>query len=216
MGGDGSGRKPDVTNQILRNLREERSAILSQGEEGVFLPNFSGLKTGLRKTESAAYPIVLEQGYTTVSCTDTNEDILLDFTMPANTLLNNGESVMVEVWFGIAYAGVGYNATYRSYFNGVLKDAFAITAVNSGGSVKMYFILTRTSATSIRIVNGYEQGYPPTISQQNNFSVSEITGLDLINNSYLCRFTGQTNNGLYLPSRKLYKITWMPGSVNIK
>lgn len=49
MGGEGSGRKPDVTNQVLRNAREERTPILSNGNEPMYLPNYSGIKDSARK-----------------------------------------------------------------------------------------------------------------------------------------------------------------------
>lgn len=55
MGGPGSGRKPDETQRIISSMQQRQQAIGSRNGEGMFLPNYSGLKTGLKKTESEVY-----------------------------------------------------------------------------------------------------------------------------------------------------------------
>lgn len=51
MGGEGSGRRPDPVKQLI----EQRTPIASTGNEGIFIPNYSGLKTGTKKTDSEVY-----------------------------------------------------------------------------------------------------------------------------------------------------------------
>lgn len=53
MGGEGSGRKPDVTNKILKESAEKRIPIATAGDS-MYLPNYSGLKPEVLKTNSTA------------------------------------------------------------------------------------------------------------------------------------------------------------------
>ena len=46
MGGEGSGRKPDIVKQML----EQRQPVGLIGSEGMFLPNYSGVQRGALKT----------------------------------------------------------------------------------------------------------------------------------------------------------------------
>jgi hypothetical protein len=64
MGGEGSGRKPDIVRKILNEIR---TPIAKSGNEGLFIPNYSGLKDEARKTNTstlATLPINLTSGVT--------------------------------------------------------------------------------------------------------------------------------------------------------
>ena len=48
MGGEGSGRKPDV----FRKIEEQRQAVAKMSADSLYIPNYSGVKTEARKTEN--------------------------------------------------------------------------------------------------------------------------------------------------------------------
>jgi hypothetical protein len=60
MGGEGSGRKPDLANAILRESQEKRTPIALQGD-GIYLPNYSGLKDAVRKDGVGSDTLVVKE-----------------------------------------------------------------------------------------------------------------------------------------------------------
>jgi hypothetical protein len=55
MGGEGSGRKPDV---VKRLIEESKTPIAISKAEGIFLPNYSGIKDAVRKDKSETLNLV--------------------------------------------------------------------------------------------------------------------------------------------------------------
>lgn len=50
MGGDGSGRKPDVIKSVMRQHAEKRQSIANMEGDSIYLPNYSGIQKEALKT----------------------------------------------------------------------------------------------------------------------------------------------------------------------
>lgn len=93
MGGEGSGRKADP----LKPLMETKFPIVQQGDIAAFMPNYSGLKAGVRKTDVLTAGSILFSDGTKITqdnsnlfWDDTNNRLGIGTSSPTNTLtLNN-------------------------------------------------------------------------------------------------------------------------------
>lgn len=91
----------------------------------------------------------LEVNTTAASNASTGETDLISYTLPANTLVNDGDSLEVQAWG--TYAANGNNKTVKLKFGSqTILDTGAIAA--NGGSWSIKANIIRTSATTQEII----------------------------------------------------------------
>lgn len=103
----------------------------------------------------AKRPRVLDSQYTTVGNVGTGEDDLMSYTMPANTLATNGDSITVE--FSLAVANNANQKRIKVYFGGTAIFDTGATGLLVGVSyvLKFNLLVLRDASNSQRYTLEY-------------------------------------------------------------
>lgn len=119
---------------------------------------------------------ILYSGYTDVGNITTGEDDLMSFTVPANTLVTDGDWLEVNAQF--LYASNGNAKNLRFYFGGT-------TLFNNAtqGGVNIHIIITRTSSTTQKIEW-------TTIPLNGTIQTGMSTGTSTLSGTEVLKFTG--------------------------
>src|SRR3990167_6650395 len=104
MGGEGSGRKPDVTNAMLGQRQPAHLMPLATTSEPIFTPNYSGLKDSIRKTSTfpASGRVIFSDGTDFVSDGDITFSVdTLTVTKISSTHITGGDITLSGQRIGI-------------------------------------------------------------------------------------------------------------------
>jgi hypothetical protein len=135
MGGEGSGRKPDIIRKILE---ERRNPILRTSGDSVYLPNYSGLRGAVRKDRKETLNLVNGQ----VISVNAPTDPVLTFNSGSGNLSAEGYSWSFAIY---AYRDVDGTRVYSSPIYAIDDDA---------GDLNFFYITLSWTAASG--VDGYK------------------------------------------------------------
>jgi hypothetical protein len=125
----------------------------------------------------------LDINTTSISNTNTGETTLISYSLPADSMVNNGDIVEIQAW-GI-YAANGNSKTIKLKFGSqTILDTGAIAA--NGGSWSIKATIIRTSATTQEIIT-------EIISSNSSVtdSSTRTAGTQTLSNANLINCTGQ-------------------------
>jgi hypothetical protein len=168
-------------NLTVQGLNDNSSIVkyvtLNNGVLGI------GLSTGSIQT----YFVPLNKQYNLVSNNGSGQSILYTYTVPANTLLNDGDEIEIELIAKYASSG---GTSANTVLSGFGVSANSNTGINNRASYHK-MVVTRTSSTTATVVTEAAIFTDTTVV----VTESEITGLDFtITNAVTAYGNGSASN----------------------
>jgi hypothetical protein len=116
---------------------------------------------------------ILNVQFTDASNVSTGETDLLSYTLPANTLVSDGDRIVIEAMFTTVVNGDSKDLKF--YFGGASQD-YSSSTIASGATIKSRITIIRTGASTQRIVREFDTGFT-TIPGYSTSSVTDTSNI---------------------------------------
>jgi hypothetical protein len=153
-----------------------------------------------------AQPRVLGSFYADSPSSGTGETTLYTFTIPANTLNADGQSIRGYYVWTPAYSGSSHNSLCQVYFAGTQMASMSPTAYNDVSGRRVDFDIIRTSSSTYRAYV-VQHGTASVVTNVGN--MIDATGKDFTIGQ-IFKVTGTTSNATYPVTARMLRVYWEP------